>query len=1280
MAIFNVRTVLVLALFTFGLFRLTFPAHAADFVVTHTGDSGEGSLRQAIIDANMAAGVDTISFQAGLTGTITLLSNLPEITEGLTITGPGISALTIDGAGTYNVFATPASSPFTLHLNHLTIANALTAVNMGTAMVELTDLVIKGSTSHAVKVTNGQLIVERVTFADNIGLATMYLTLNSTNLLIRDSIFSGNVSTGINSATLQMSFSDGNATIVNTTFADNVGTSSGALSMSGINARLIMDASTFSGNSGERAGAAYLSGARVDLIIANSTFSGNSATTTIGADALNVTGPEFYIFINFSTFSGHDSTSGDGTLGVIRVDGYATVEMTNSIIANNPASAPGALLECSFNPDRVAVYGGSNLTGDINCPGRNGAPTNVDPVLADNGGPTMTHALLSGSNAIDYYEGGCTPKEDQRYIPRPQGAGCDLGAFEFVPPPAVVTMSPASQTIVEGANANVTLTRTGYTGAALTVTLDVTAGTGTMPSDYTLSGGSISGQSGNVTVAFPAGADFVLLNIAALADALGAEPANMLTFALADGADYDLGAASNATVTIPSNGLTVTHTGDSGEGSLRQSIINANTDGVDSTISFAASANGTITLLSTLPSLIDNGTLIIEGNGQTNTIISGNDTVRVLYIEPNTNVTINGVTITRGYTLHIGGGGIWNAGTLTVNDSTVTGNTAASVGGGILNELGGTATLNNTVVSGNTAQGGGGIFSKGTLTVTNGSTITGNSAEFHGGGILSYGFETGAALYVTDSAVSGNNADIHGGGIYSTGAATVTRSSISDNTAAANAGGIANAGEMDVIDSLISGNHAAEFGGGIHNSNLIQDVRGILRVTGSTISDNTVGKQDVGGEGGGIANNSGTVYLTDSTVAGNSALYAGGGVFNFGLSGESILTLIGSTVSNNKTGDLIGSVLDIGGGIANVDGTLLIVGSTVSGNSATRGGGIYNNAGAVTPPGGSLTVSSSTIAANTASVSGDGLFLDSSAAVLNNTILSNGDADCIAQNGGTVDANHTIFSNTSACGALEADGNLIGRDPLLGALITPPDGSPAYYPLLAGSPAIDAGNDTLIPDGLTIDQAGNPRIFGAAVDMGSVEFTARNLLKNGGFEAAGANPSIARKWQHVGLAAADDRKCDTPTKRFAYTGICAFQFKSGVPVNLARVIKQRVDVTEVGSVNDTLTLSLWVQAKKLTAGAKLKVKVRYADGTTGKIVVNLPSGTYSYTRLSSSLTLSKSAVWVETLIVARPSVGTLLIDDLWLTIAPIATRMPVTRSGDGLLPPPPAPDGFRGSN
>ena len=65
-----------------------------------------------------------------------------------------------------------------------------------------------------------------------------------------------------------------------------------------------------------------------------------------------------------------------------------------------------------------------------------GDQPNTDPLLgplADNGGPTLTHALGVGSPAIDSADAGACPATDQRGVARPQGAGCDVGSFEYVP-------------------------------------------------------------------------------------------------------------------------------------------------------------------------------------------------------------------------------------------------------------------------------------------------------------------------------------------------------------------------------------------------------------------------------------------------------------------------------------------------------------------------------------------------------------------------------------------------------------------------------------------------------------------------------------------------------------------------------------------------------------------------------------------------------------------------------------------------------------------------------
>jgi hypothetical protein len=79
-------------------------AAVADIVVTTLDDSGAGSLREAITTANNNAGDDTITFSNSLTGTITLASSLPKITDNVTVTGPGEDVLSVSGNNTLQIF------------------------------------------------------------------------------------------------------------------------------------------------------------------------------------------------------------------------------------------------------------------------------------------------------------------------------------------------------------------------------------------------------------------------------------------------------------------------------------------------------------------------------------------------------------------------------------------------------------------------------------------------------------------------------------------------------------------------------------------------------------------------------------------------------------------------------------------------------------------------------------------------------------------------------------------------------------------------------------------------------------------------------------------------------------------------------------------------------------------------------------------------------------------------------------------------------------------------
>ena len=91
----------VLALGFFAALHTFSSAHAVDYTVTTTADSGPGSLRQALADANASPGHDTITF--AVTGTIALDSPLPTIGDDVTLQGPGAGELAISGGYLYRI-------------------------------------------------------------------------------------------------------------------------------------------------------------------------------------------------------------------------------------------------------------------------------------------------------------------------------------------------------------------------------------------------------------------------------------------------------------------------------------------------------------------------------------------------------------------------------------------------------------------------------------------------------------------------------------------------------------------------------------------------------------------------------------------------------------------------------------------------------------------------------------------------------------------------------------------------------------------------------------------------------------------------------------------------------------------------------------------------------------------------------------------------------------------------------------------------------------------------
>ena len=124
--------------------------------------------------------------------------------------------------------------------------------------------------------------------------------------------------------------------------------------------------------------------------------------------------------------------------GIVNINN-APVTLTNTIIANNKANNGGNNWNIKHNCFNQMINGGNNIqfpaknpsdSSDYDC---TAGILTADPLLGplgDNDGPTQTMPLLTGSPAIDAGNNTTCPSTDQRGVSRPQGAACDIGAFE----------------------------------------------------------------------------------------------------------------------------------------------------------------------------------------------------------------------------------------------------------------------------------------------------------------------------------------------------------------------------------------------------------------------------------------------------------------------------------------------------------------------------------------------------------------------------------------------------------------------------------------------------------------------------------------------------------------------------------------------------------------------------------------------------------------------------------------------------------------------------------
>jgi hypothetical protein len=389
--------------------------------VSNTNDSGPGSLRQALADA---ASGETIDFS--VTGTITLTSVELTISQNQTITGPGAGSLTIDGNNNSRIFNIDSSGA-TVNISGLTLINGNSTnygggiENVGT--LNINDCVISGCDANGFGNGYGGAI-------DNYGG-----TVNITTCTI-----SGNTAIteggGIRNE-------NGTVTITESTISGNTSDNGGGIgnySTTGSTVEVIRSTiyDNHATSGGNRYGGGIISNGGT-LTLTNSTISGNDAVSGGGGI---IDGAAAAITITQCTITGNTSTNGGGGIDL----GNSTANIKNTILAgntggdgNNYYSTGGTLNSQGYNLED-ATEAGFTGTGDI----QNGT-IGLD-AIADNGGPTRTHALQTTSDAVDGIpEGGTSyngaPATDQRGISRPQSVNVDIGAFELEQAPQVTTQA-----------------------------------------------------------------------------------------------------------------------------------------------------------------------------------------------------------------------------------------------------------------------------------------------------------------------------------------------------------------------------------------------------------------------------------------------------------------------------------------------------------------------------------------------------------------------------------------------------------------------------------------------------------------------------------------------------------------------------------------------------------------------------------------------------------------------------------------------------------------------
>ncbi|MBI5965134.1 MAG: CSLREA domain-containing protein, partial [Chloroflexi bacterium] len=426
--IFNsLRLFLAAALIT-GLAWTVWPtslAHAATITVNTVADEnnmdGDCSLREAIIAANTdnavdacptGNGTDTINLPAGTyvlgllgSGENAAATGDLDITEDLIILGAGKASTIIDGNGIDRVFDVIATAT----ISEVTVSGGDAGTDFGGGFkvnVSLT-LVRSRVTGNLAQAGGGIAVMSNLTS----------MTAIDTRIYANTSTFDG-----------------------------------GGIYTYGI---VTLHSSLISGNTASHGGGIASGSTASQITVVNSTISGNDGNASGGG--INVVGAADLYNATIT-----DNTASDG--GGLKIAVGSTLNVRNSIIADNTGTTN---VDCSG----TLISQGYNLIGDttgctiIGTTGNiTGVIANLGPLL-NNGGPTLTHALLVGSPAINaghptvcLDETGAPLGVDQRGFARADR--CDMGAYEYNSPGIPTPSSTPTATLTNTPTKTSTPTRT----------------------------------------------------------------------------------------------------------------------------------------------------------------------------------------------------------------------------------------------------------------------------------------------------------------------------------------------------------------------------------------------------------------------------------------------------------------------------------------------------------------------------------------------------------------------------------------------------------------------------------------------------------------------------------------------------------------------------------------------------------------------------------------------------------------------------------------------------